>query len=91
MATCYQDTDCATETMAAQGLCNCANGSDGVKPSYTKQSLLPSHHGFNNREAPASNLAAIFLCNNSMQSYVVVIAELRCEASNRVALSVTVS
>ena len=77
--------------MAAQGLCSCANGGDGVKPSYTKQSLLPSHHGFNNREVPASNLAAIFLCNNSMQSYVVVIAELRCEASNRVALTVTVS
>ena len=90
MATCCQDTD-ATETMAAQGLCNCANGGDGVKPSYTKQSLLPSHHGFNNREIPASNLAAIFLCNNSMQSYVVAIAEPRCEASNCVALSVTVS
>ena len=77
--------------MAAHELCNCANGGDSVKPSYTKQSLLLSHHGFNNRETPASNLAAIFLCNNSMQSYVVVIAEPRCEASNRVVLSVTVS
>ena len=77
--------------MAAQGFCNCANGGDGVKPSYTEQSLLPSHHGFDNREASASNLAAIFLCNNSMQSYVVPIAELRCEGSNRVASSVTVS
>ena len=77
------DTVCATETMAAQGLRNSANGGDGVKliMSYTKQPL--SHHGFDNREATASSLAAIFLCNNSMQSYVVVIAKPRCEASNR--------
>ena len=52
-----------------------------VKLSYNKQPL--SHHGFDNREATASSLAAIFLCNNSMQSYVVVIAKPRCEASNR--------
>ena len=81
MATCYQDTVCATETMAAHGLRNCANGGDDVKLSYTKQPL--SHHGFNNREATASSLAAIFLCNNSMQSYVVVIAKPRFEATNR--------
>ena len=67
--------------MAAQGLRNCATRGDDVKLSYTKQPL--SHHGFNNREATASSLAAIFLCNSSMQSYVVVISEPRCEASNR--------